>query len=145
MIREAQLTDLESLLELEQLSFEQDRLHRRQLRYLLSKAQGKVLVYESGGSVSGALILAWRRNSSVARIVSVAVHPESRRKKIGSYLVHRAEALARARGLKKMNLEVRLDNEKAVSFYERHGYIRIGLKPDYYADGMTGILFQKLL
>ena len=145
MIRESRLDDLDSLVELEQLCFEHERFHRRQLRYLLTKAQGKVLVYERAGQVSGALILSWRRDSSVARITSVAVRPEYRGQGIGTVLVSQAETIARVRGLKKINLEVRLDNKKAISFYEGHGYTRVALQPDYYGDGMAGIYYQKLL
>ena len=145
MIREACLDDVDSLVELEELCFEHDRFHRRQLRYLLTKAQGKLLVYEKAGQVSGALILSWRKNSSVARITSVAVRPEYRSQRIGTVLVNKAEDIARARGLKKINLEVRLDNNKAISFYEGCGYTRMSLQPDYYVDGMTGICYQKLL
>ena len=145
MIREALLDDLESLVELEELSFEHDRFHRRQLRYLLTKAQGKILVYDEAGQVSGALILSWRKSSSVARITSVAVRPEYRSRRIGAVLVSQAENLARARGLKKINLEVRLDNNKAIRFYESCGYTRVGLQPDYYGDGMAGISYRKLL
>ena len=145
MIRESRLDDLDSLVELEQLCFEHERFHRRQLRYLLTIAQGKVLVYERAGQVSGALILSWRRNSSVARITSIAVRPAYRGQGIGTVLVSQAENLARARGLKKLNLEVRQDNQKAISFYEGHGYTRVSLQPDYYGDGMAGICYQKLL
>ena len=145
MIREARIADLDSLVELEKLSFETDRFHRRQLRYLLTKAQGTVLVHEWQGQVSGALILSWRKNSSVARIVSVAVRPEYRGQGIGTVLVSQAENLARARGLKKLKLEVRQDNQKAISFYEGHGYTRVALQPDYYGDGMAGVCYRKLL
>jgi len=145
MIREACLDDLDSLVEVEKLSFETDCFHRRQLHYLLAKAQGIVLVYERAGQVSGALILSWRRNSTIARIVSVAVRPEYRSQGIGTDLVGQAENIARTRGLKTINLEVRLDNEKAISFYEDCGYNRVDLQPDYYGDGMAGIRYQKLL
>lgn len=145
MIRAARLDDLDGLVELEELCFEHDLFHRRQLRYLLTKAQGEVLVYEIAGQVSGALILSWRRNSSVARITSVAVRPEYHGQGIGTVLVKQAENIAQSRGLNKMNLEVRQDNQKAISFYEGHGYNRVGLKTDYYRDGMAGISYQKLL
>lgn len=145
MIRDARPDDLDSLVVLEELSFEDDRFHRRQLLYLLTKAQGKVLVYERAGRVVGALILSWRRNSSTARITSVAVFSEFRCLRIGKALVSQAEALARARGLKKLNLEVRLDNREAISFYEGYGYTRVGLQPDYYGDGVAGVRYQKLL
>jgi [ribosomal protein S18]-alanine N-acetyltransferase len=145
MIRDARLDDLDSLEELEQLSFETDRFHRGQLRYLLTKAQGKILVYEKAGQVWGALILSWRRNSSVARITSVAVRPEYHKHGIGTILVSHAETIAKDRGLKKINLEVRQDNKKAISFYEDCGYTRVGLKAAYYCDGMDGISYRKLL
>jgi ribosomal protein S18 acetylase RimI-like enzyme len=144
MIRAARLDDLDGLVELEELCFEHDCFHRRQLRYLITKAQGQVLIYEMAGQVCGALILSWRRNSPVGRITSVAVRPEYHGQGIGTVLVRQAENIAQSRGLKKMHLEVRQDNQKAINFYEGHGYTRVGLKADYYWDGMTGISYRKL-
>lgn len=42
-----------------------------------------------------------------------------------------------------MRLEVREDNPRAVSLYEKNGYKAIGTRPDYYADGMDALRFEK--
>ena len=47
-LRKATLDDLDALLELEHQSFSGDRLSRRQLRYLISRARAVTLLVESG-------------------------------------------------------------------------------------------------
>lgn len=43
-------------------------------------------------------------------------------------LVHAATA----RGARRLLLEVRVDNERAIDLYQRNGFTRIGIRPRYY-------------
>lgn len=53
----------------------------------------------------------------------LAVDPAFRRRGIGRRLMDSAEALLRARGCPKINLQIRATNVEAVAFYERLGYL----------------------
>ena len=55
-------------------------------------------------------------------IYHLAVAPAHRRRGIATRLMRRAEAVLRARGCSKINLQVRATNESAVAFYRALGY-----------------------
>ena len=60
------------------------------------------------------------------RLFALDVGTGSRRRGVGTALVHTVEAIASHRGLDEVNLEVAVDNEDAVRIYERLGYRRHG-------------------
>jgi ribosomal protein S18 acetylase RimI-like enzyme len=55
-------------------------------------------------------------------VYAVAVHPEFRRKGIGSQLMKKAESALRAMGCPKLNLQIRAENHPVQAFYESLGY-----------------------
>ena len=52
----------------------------------------------------------------------LAVHPDYRRLKIASQLMHAAEDGLAAMGCPKLNLQVRAENEAVIQFYREAGY-----------------------
>jgi ribosomal protein S18 acetylase RimI-like enzyme len=56
-------------------------------------------------------------------IYSVAVRPECQRQGVGRALIERLEELLVASGAPKINLQVRLANDRVVGFYQRLGYV----------------------
>jgi ribosomal-protein-alanine acetyltransferase len=65
-------------------------------------------------------------------ISNVAVSPEHRRQGIGSALITELCAICEALGLSFVTLEVRAGNAPAVALYEKHGFVRVGLRKNYY-------------
>lgn len=55
-------------------------------------------------------------------IYSVAVHPEYRKRGLGSRLVSHAEGVLRDRGCMKINLQITEGNESVAAFYSSLGY-----------------------
>jgi ribosomal protein S18 acetylase RimI-like enzyme len=53
----------------------------------------------------------------------VAVHPEYRRKGIGTALMKQAETALKENGCPKLNLQIRADNHAVQAFYEARGYV----------------------
>jgi len=68
----------------------------------------------------------------VAHLLVVAVAPSEQRRGLGSKLLRWCENQSRQRGVNGMLLEVRPSNRSAVRFYERHGFVPIGLRRSYY-------------
>jgi ribosomal-protein-alanine acetyltransferase len=145
MIRPARLQDLDALVAIENRSFDIDRFSRRSLRYLLTKANAETFVYEEQGSVLAYAMLLFNTGTSLARLYSLAVDPELRGKGIGSELIEAAEASALGHDCSYLRLEVRRNNDTAIRLYEKRGYKRIGLLPDYYEDHMEALRYEKLL
>ena len=79
-------------------------------------------------------------------ISNVAVREESRRQGVADALL--AELLQRAatRELAFVTLEVRESNEAAQRLYEKHGFVRVGLRRGYYeAPRENAVLMTKYL
>lgn len=78
--------------------------------------------------------IALRVIAGEAEILNLAVLPESRRRGCGSRLLAAAELHARSSGALSLFLEVRESNSPAIRFYENQGFVRTGLRPNYYRD-----------
>lgn len=102
--------------------------------YLVDR-EALALVAEEEGIIG--FILALREGEEL-HIHDLAVVPEHRRQGVGSALLK--ELLAAAAGTRRVRLEVRASNHAAQAFYTKHGFRRIAILPNYYADGEDGIL-----
>jgi len=143
MIRAAQVSDLDTLVHLENLCFQGDKITTRQFRYLLTKARSKTLVYTDHGQLLGYVMLLFSRATSIARIYSVATAPKVQRKGIGRKLVAAAESESLEQGKTSIRIEVREDNAPS-----QHLFIKLGYKPfshvlDYYEDHEAAVRMEK--
>ena len=143
--RAAQLTDLESLVALERACFASDRISRRQMRHLLSRANAVVLLLERQDEVLGDVVVLFNRATSTARIYSIAVSPKWRGQGIARELVAAAEAAALAQQRVWMRLEVRKDNAASIALFESLGYRRFGEHRHYYEDHADAWRYEKTL
>jgi ribosomal-protein-alanine N-acetyltransferase len=144
-IRAAGLPDLDGLVRLENEAFAGDQLDRRAFRYALGSATIDMLVAEGGETMLGYVQVQRRTGSNLARLTSVAVAEVGAGQGVGSQLVAAAEALAGRHGCRRMRLEVRADNARARSLYERAGYALFTTVADYYEDGEAALRFEKAL
>jgi ribosomal protein S18 acetylase RimI-like enzyme len=145
LVRKATIKDIETLAHLEKVGFSSDQFDRDQLLYLLNQANATTFIIEQAGQVCGSAIMAWRKNSSVGRLYSIVIDPAFRGHGMGSQLLQACEDAALNHGCNRVSLEVRVDNKRAMSVYERHGYSVKEPLPEYYADGSAGVRMVKLL
>lgn len=144
-VRRATNDDLAALVQLEQDSFVADRMSERQWRRHLDSLSANVQVAVRDRRIVGAAVLFHRRGSDIARIYSIAVAVAERGGGIGSLLLDAVEQSARRRGLKRLRLEVRVDNVAAGRLYERQGFSRFDTLAAYYEDGADAYRYQKAL
>ena len=144
-IRPARASDVDALLAIENAVFHTDRLSRRSFRRLIGRLSAAVLVAEGGGKVAGYCILLFRAGNPAARLYSIATAPDMAGQGLGRALIEAAERAAVERGKHSLRLEVRQDNERALSIYRRAGFRPVGSKPGYYQDGMTALRMEKSL
>lgn len=88
--------------------------------------------------------IVYRAVADEAEIITIGVHPDARRAGIASAMLVVAEQDLRARGIKKLFLEVAENNDPARKLYERAGFHQIGIRPKYY-DGKDAIMMEKEL
>jgi ribosomal protein S18 acetylase RimI-like enzyme len=151
-IRRATVSDIPALLEVENRSFESDRLTRRNFNYLLKRGNAVCLVETAGsadgrteGRIAGYVLLLFNAGTSLARLYSFAVDPDYRRTGVAHRLLDAAERAAKDHECVYIRLEVRRDNEAAIDLYHRAGYREFGIYRDYYADHMEALRLEKLL
>jgi ribosomal-protein-alanine N-acetyltransferase len=70
-----------------------------------------------------------------AELLTIATHPDHRRKGLGRATLAAFESEARARGAATAHLEVAADNAPALVLYDSAGYRRTGLRRGYYGGG----------
>ncbi|MEI2780403.1 MAG: peptidase C39 family protein [Candidatus Competibacter sp.] len=145
MLRHATLDDIPALLAIENRCFATDRLSRRSFRHLLTHGNAVTLLDEHDGQIRGYVLLLFSRGTSMARLYSIAVHPENGRRGIGDRLLEAAETAALERDCVSMRLEVRRDNPASLALFRRHGYRQFEEAPDYYEDHMDALRFEKRL
>jgi ribosomal protein S18 acetylase RimI-like enzyme len=155
-IRRATVSDISALLEVENRSFESDRLTRRNFNYLLKRGNAVCIVETVGtvddvagraadGRITGYVLLLFNAGTSLARLYSFAVDPDFRRTGVAYRLLDSAEREARDHECVYIRLEVRRDNEPAISLYRNAGYREFGIYRDYYADHMEALRLEKRL
>ncbi len=132
MIRPFSFSDLDSILQIESQSFPKspyDWTTFLNLHYLYPET---FLVYvNTNRGREEEEILGYIIFTQDGHIISVAVHPQDRRKGIGTQLLQRAMKTPR---LKKVWAEVRRSNQGAQSFYAKLGFQISGWVPNYYGN-----------
>lgn len=92
----------------------------------------------------GGMILA-RNAADEAEILTLAVVPEHRQQGLGAGLIVAAAEEARLRGASTLFLEVSTRNPAARGLYQRLGFVQVGRRRGYYADGSDALTLSKLL
>ncbi len=105
----------------------------RTRRYLAAVDEQGALLGWAGVRVVGA----------EAEILTVGVIPPARRRGIAGQLVAGLLAQARTSGAAQAFLEVRVDNLAARALYERHGFVRVGVRRGYYENGRVDALVMR--
>jgi ribosomal-protein-alanine N-acetyltransferase len=98
----------------------------------LSSSFGLYLVLEEGGTVSGHIGV--KLIFGEAHIMTLAIHPERRRRGFARTLIEAALAAPVSAGVKRIHLEVRPSNLAARALYGALGFVETGVRPGYYGD-----------
>ena len=89
-----------------------------------------VLCAEMAHQVVG--FIALRFTSGVGEIVNVGVAPTHTRQGIGRTLLQQVLSWVRTRGGGRLSLEVGANNFPAIRLYEQAGFVRVGLRKEFY-------------
>lgn len=102
--------------------------------FIVAEKDGKIVGYvmcrvERGFSSFGMRIV------KKGHIVSLAVMPEHRRKKVGEKLLTEALKGLKSYDVGEVYLEVRVSNEPAINLYKKFGFEVVKRQKGYYLDG----------
>lgn len=147
IIREADIEDAVAMFGLEQDCFNLEAFSIHQLRYLINTSTSISYVAECDGGFAGFIIGLTNRNRSgkYGRIYTLDVGSGFRRMGVATELVLTLMEGFKKCGCSRCFLEVRLDNERALSLYEKMGFERKYVIPDYYAPGVHAIKMKRSL
>jgi ribosomal-protein-alanine acetyltransferase len=145
LIRPAIPKDLDALLRLEQVCFTEDHLSRRSFVNLLKPGPHSCLVLEQAGELLGYVLMLYRTGTQLARLYSIAVHPQQQGKGFAKLLLESAENEAEERQCVYLRLEVKVTNQAALKLYEQRGYKHLNRIPQYYEDGEDAFRMEKRL
>ncbi len=132
MIREMSLEDINAICEIENRAFSHPWSKEDFEVELQSNPYALYYVLEIDQSIV-AYIGIWLIYEK-AQITTLAVKPEFLGKKYSKVLMNYVVDICAKNGVEVLSLEVRLSNYKAISLYESVGFVKKGLRKDYYQD-----------
>jgi ribosomal-protein-alanine N-acetyltransferase len=102
-------------------------------RYLVDEADGVVTAYAG--------LCAYAPHEAYIQTIAVAADYQGRG--IGTALLLELLAEARRRGVPHVDLEVKADNDTARRLYDRHGFVEIAVRRNYYQPSGTDAVVMR--
>lgn len=126
--------DFETLYRLDQACFDGDIAYsRRELREFLSLSTAQAIAAEDPESAAlVGFVVGYVSIHRRGQVVTLDVAREHRRQGIGKALLEALLARFSAAFVDQVRLEVDVENQAAVAFYERFGFARVRRLADYY-------------
>ena len=143
LIRNVFLSDLNQILEIEKASFEFDAFSGHTLKTYIENSSDLFFIAEVSGFLAGYVISTIQAQKGL--VVSIAVVPEYRCRKIGKSLVDFTFDNLRSRGVQEVALHVRKTDTQSVSFWEKMGFHPIRTIPNFYSDNAEAIHMTKII
>jgi ribosomal-protein-alanine N-acetyltransferase len=141
-IRPAAMADVPALLTIEYCSFMPgDAFNRRQIRDLVTNEHALCRVIAINDQVVGWTVgfIRQHRHHRSARIYTLSIDPTFRGRGLARQLMlHMIDELT-SRQARHLYLEVRVNNHKALSLYDRLGFQAVRLLRDYYGSTEHGL------
>ena len=144
-LREFAPADLETLWRLDQVCFTRGIAYSKtELAHYIRQPRAFTIVAESAAGISGFIVMEHDAKGT-GRIITIDVHPETRRHGLGTLMMKAAEERLRALQCERIILEVAVDYLPAIRFYKRHGYSVAGTIARYYLDSLDALRMEKKL
>lgn len=144
MIEISNLTkeDIEAVIELEKKYLLEtigsemlgNELHNKYAHFYVAKNEKEVIGYIGGWIID-----------STCDMINFVVKEEYQRIGVGTKLYQTLENKTQELGGTEILLEVRISNIKAQSFYQKHGFKQIFVRPKYYKNGEDALILRKEL
>lgn len=141
----ASLKDVHDILKLENTCFESDRLSLRQLQYFIKSSRSNVMIARENKLLIAYLIILFSKNSTIARLYSLAVDPQFQSRGIAKFLLQLIEHQLSETQFTQMCLEVRKNNYRAINFYKNNNYELFAEYENFYEDGENALRMRKKL
>ncbi|GAB4436021.1 MAG: hypothetical protein OHK0011_19190 [Turneriella sp.] len=141
-IAEAGRNAIQAVLDLDQQVFADEAWSLQQWESEFS-APGVIIILAYGSDRPCGFLSAGKAGDDL-EIRKIGLLPAYRRHGLGKQLLHHA-INHKASALRRCLIEVSSANAAGLAFYEKLGFSEIGRRHNYYADGSTAILMEKIL
>lgn len=131
-IEAAEEKDLDSIFRMEQSRIQNCPSKYEDLCSYLKNPNMELLELLSEQNVIGYIILRYELDE--AEIDEIAICKDSEGKGIGTFLLQKSLQHLKEKAIKKVYLEVRKKNSKAIKLYERNGFVSYRIRKNYYGD-----------
>lgn len=102
------------------------------------------IVAEYGHKIIG-FIIGVKINDILSKILMLSISEQFQNKKIGSDLLKNFIRKISEEGIKFVELEVKIDNNKAINFYKKHGFKISNEIKDFYQNGESAYTMKREL
>jgi len=134
MIRQINSDDVDHLEALDKKCFPNEvRYNRYALSHYLSLPNAIGLLQSNNNILQG-FIITTMFDENIANIVTIDVDPLVRNRGIGSNLVFAIKNILKGRQVKRITLQVSINNSVAIGFYMKHGFRITKQLPNYYPN-----------
>jgi ribosomal-protein-alanine N-acetyltransferase len=149
VLRDYRTSDLEAIFRLDEVCFAVPfRFDRESMLAFAEARNAIVVVAEGAGEEIVGFVIAHVERAAAGRrayVVTLDVAENHRRIGLARRLMREVEARSAAAGARWMELHVFTGNEGAIRFYERLGYVRVGVQRRFYgAAGLDAFTYRKL-
>jgi ribosomal-protein-alanine N-acetyltransferase len=103
-------------------------------------SDGFLVVENASGEIVGYCVAS--ENGGRAHLISIAVHQEYLRKGAGTLLLETLLTRLYEHRVGELRLEVNVENDAAIKFYERFGFDRVTVIENYYSDGSPAVKME---
>jgi len=141
IVRLASKDDLAVVYEIERRSFK-DPYPPFFIEMLLTLNPDTFLVAQKEGRIAGYVVAT--KDRSTGHIVSIAVAPEERQKRVGRSLMENVLEVLQRLEVETIRLEVRQSNLTAQRFYESQGFVYNHKVSGYYGDEDAFVYYKSL-
>lgn len=143
MIRRMTEDDIEAVLALDAGKYQPKWNHEMFLSELQTNPYAKVYVLQEQDSIIG--VLDFWITFETAQLANIAIAENRQRKGLGSKLMDEMLRVCNEKMCDTISLEVHVDNQQAILFYEHYGFIKASIRKGYYEDGCDAHLMIKPL
>ncbi|WP_255331416.1 ribosomal protein S18-alanine N-acetyltransferase [Methanocalculus taiwanensis] len=144
MIRKANPGDIPEIIALEEKAFTdpwgeagmRDAMNLYLSSFFVATAAGRIVGFSGGGIEDTGDVI-------YGHICTLAVADEYRQRGVGRELISWIEYDLRQKGASAIELEVRISNHTAITFYKKLGYQEVFVYDSYYKDGEDGLVMMR--
>lgn len=132
MIRKIRINDIPDVLRIEKEAFNESFGKAFVFNAIMKKNNASYYVKTRWGKIIG--YLGYMGVMPECDIFGFAISKEHRGKGYGEKLLRKFFKKAKRKGYKKVFLDVRTQNDKAIKLYEKLGFVKINRRPRFYQD-----------